>query len=139
MATRKCAGYTPGVAVHGCIKPIGLEIKIIQRHHLNRETQSPCGGFNPLPECGLPTSRQSTESEQTTFSLALLRQAQNGQTNRPQPIRRRFRVPLIEGHLVALASPLFCTPGDGISQLKVLEQPLLVVARNQTLALRIQL
>ena len=83
--------------------------------------------------------RGEKESEETTFSLALLRQAQNGQTNRPQPIRRCFRVPLIEGHLVSLASPLFCTPGDGISQLKVLEQPLLVVARNQTLALRIQL
>ena len=56
MAAGKRSGHTPGVAVHGCIKPIGLEIKIIQRNHLYGEPEVLCGGLNPLPQGGLATS-----------------------------------------------------------------------------------
>ena len=48
-------------------------------------------------------------------------------------------MPMAESNLMALRFALFCEPGHCITQIKVLEQPLLVVARNQTLALRIQL
>ena len=81
MAARKCAGHTPGVAAYGRIKPFGLEIKIIQRHHLDGEAKFLCRGFNPLPQSGLPASRQCTESEQTAFSQPLISQAQKRQTN----------------------------------------------------------
>ena len=57
VTSRQCTRHTPGVASHCCIKPIRLEIKIIERNHLNGEAKTLCGGFDPLPEGRLPTSR----------------------------------------------------------------------------------
>ena len=139
MAARQGAGNPPGVAAHGRIKPLGLEIKIIQRNHLDGKVECLCGGFNPLPQGGLATSRQGTESEQTTFSPPLLCQAQQGKTDRPQPIRRRFGVPLINCYTVTLGVALLREPMVNIAKPEVLKQPLLVAVGNDALTVRIQL
>ena len=139
MAARQGAGNTPGVAAHGRIQPFSLEIKIIQRNHLDGKVECLCGGFNPLAQGGLAASRQGTESEQTTFSPPLIPQAQQGKTDGPQPIRRRFGVPLINRYSVTLGVALSSEPMVDITKPEVLKQPLLVAVGNDALALRIQL
>ena len=139
MAARKGAGHTPGVAAHRCIELISFEIKIIQRNHLYGKAKSLGGSFNPLPKSGLSTSRQSTESEQTAFSLPLLRQAEKRQSNRPQPIRRRLGVPLIKGYLMTLGPALLSKPILEFAKFEMLKQSLLISVRNEALAFRIQL
>ena len=74
-----------------------------------------------------------------TFPLPSLCQAQKGQTNRPKPIRSCLGVPLIKGHPMTRGVALLSVPTRDIAQLKMLKQPLLVAAGNDTLALRIQL
>jgi len=139
MAARKRARHTPGVALHRRIKPFGLEIKVIERNHLDRELKCPCGSFNPLPQGGFAATRQSTESEQSALSLPLLAQAQKRQTNRPQPIRCRLRMPVIDGDPMTPRVALQCRPTLKVTQLEMLQQPLLIGAGDDALALRIQL
>lgn len=139
MAARKRARHTPGVALHRRIKPFGLEIKVIERNHLDREVKCPCGSFNPLPQGGFPATWQSTESEQSALSLPLLAQVQKRQTNRPEPIRCRLRMPVIDGDPMPPRVALQCRPTLKVAQLEMLQQPLLILAGNDALALRIQL
>ena len=139
MATRKGTRHAPGVAIHCGVKAIRLKIEIIQRDHLDGQAKSRCGSFNPLPKAGFPTSRESTQPDQPALPLRLFGQAEKRQTNRPQPIRRRVRMPSIERHPVTFCLALSCHPVRNIAQTKVLEQPVLVTAWNDALTLRIQL
>ena len=139
MTARKRPRHTPGVTAHCGIQSIGLEIKIIEGNHLDGQAKSRCGSFNPLPKAGFPTSRESTQPDQPALPLRLFGQAEKRQTNRPQPIRRRVRMPSIERHPVTFCLALSCHPARNIAQTKVLEQPVLVTAWNDALTLRIQL
>ena len=126
MAAGKRTGHTPGVAAHRFIKAFGLEIKIIQRNHLYGEVKCFRCGFNPLPQSGFPASGQGAESDQTAISAPFFSQAQEGQANRPQPIRVRLGMPVIKGDPVTPGLVLLSQPTLHITQLEMLKQPALV-------------
>ena len=73
------------------------------------------------------------------MSLPLLAQAQKRQTNRPQPLRCRLRMPVIDGDPMTPRVALQCRPTLKVTQLEMLQQPLLIGAGDDALALRIQL